>query len=318
DNIYAPSILRVAPSLVLMWYGGQGSDGHDRIFLATSTDGHHFHHYPSHDAPVAVLDRGTSNHVNDPSVVKVQDTFYMYYTDAAVAEDDRIHLAISPDGVAWTKQGMVIDVGSAGSWDDFKVGRPSVTYESGTFYLYYDGNDGTHRHVGLATSTDGYSFTRHPANPLVLNAGAVDVQLFETGSQPTVVMLREAQDGVYASTSGDGVTFCDQGRIAGLSGAAWDAYGHVTPFAWKDAAGAFAGLWVGGASHSCWCKNRIGELLPSGQAWPADPSEGCSGCLGGAQDCAAACRAGGYGVEGFCANPGSTTPSACCACVPLP
>jgi len=67
DNIYAPDILRLGPHLCLMWYGGQGGDGHDRIFLATSTDCHHWKHYPDDQAPVAVVDNGTSNHVNDPS-----------------------------------------------------------------------------------------------------------------------------------------------------------------------------------------------------------------------------------------------------------
>jgi hypothetical protein len=32
DNVYAPEILRVAANLCLMWFGGQGSDGHDRIY----------------------------------------------------------------------------------------------------------------------------------------------------------------------------------------------------------------------------------------------------------------------------------------------
>lgn len=315
DNIYAPDILRVRSDLCLMWYGGQGGDGHDRIFLATSTDCTHFHHYPDDDAPAAVIDNATSNHVNDPSVVRVGATFYLYYTDAATGIDDRIHLATSADGVSWTKQGLVLDVGPAGAWDDFKVGRPSVLHDGALFYLYYDGNDGTSRHVGLATSSDGVHFTRSAANPLVLNAGAVDVEYVTSGSQPTWVMVREGGSGVFASTSGDGVTFCDQGQISTLSGSAWDAYGQVTPFLWKDAAGQLASLWVGGASDACWCHNRIGALLGSGLSWPADPSAGCGACLGGSPDCTTACRAGGYGVEGYCANPGSTDPGACCACV---
>ncbi|MFN2168436.1 MAG: hypothetical protein ACK2U9_19555, partial [Anaerolineae bacterium] len=181
DNIYAPDILRLGAHLCLMWYGGQGGDGHDRIFLATSTDCFHFKHYPDQDAPVAVLDNGTSNHVNDPSVIAVNGVYYMYYTDAASGIDDRIHLATSPDGVTWTKQGEVIGVGAAGAWDDYKVGRPAAFHQGTTFYVWYDGNDGSSRHVGLATSPDGFTFTKHASNPLVLNAGAVDVELFSNG-----------------------------------------------------------------------------------------------------------------------------------------
>jgi len=310
DNIYAPDVIRVRDDLCLMWYGGQGSDGHDRIFLATSTDCHHWHHWPDDAAPAAVLDNGGANHVNDPSVVAVDGTYYMYYTEAATGEDDRVHVATSPDGVTWARAGMVLDVGPAGSWDSFKVGRPAVLYIGGQFLLWYDGNDGTHRHVGLATSPDGFTFERHPDNPLFLNAGAVDVDV--VGG--TYVMLREAGDGTYSATSRDGVVWCDQGRLIGLSGQPFDQYGQVTPFI-MSLSGGFDALLYGGASDSCWCHNRIALLLPAGIDAPADPNAGCDGCT--SRNCTEDCRGAGFGVEGYCAHPGSTDPGVCCACVPL-
>ncbi len=311
DNIYAPDVIRLSANLCLMWYGGQGGDGHDQIFLATSTDCHHWHHYPDDSAPEPILGHGGANHVNDPSVVRAGGTYHMYYTEAATGTDDRIHLATSPDGVHWTRVGRVLDVGPAGSWDSFKVGRPAVLYRDETFWLWYDGNDGTHRHVGLATSADGVRFERHPDNPLFLHAGAVDVELV----LGTFVMLREAGDGTYAATSADGIEWCDAGRIIGLSGADFDRHGQVTPFvaSWS---GGFDALLYGGASHSCWCHNRIAQLYPEGMAGPADPNAGCEGCT--SRNCTEDCRAAGFGAEGYCAHPGSADPGVCCACVPLP
>ncbi len=314
DNIYAPEVVRVSDSLCLMWYGGQGTDGHDQIFLATSTDCFHWHHYPSEGNPAPVITSAGANHVNDPSVVFVSGVWYLYYTEAATAEDDRIHLATSTDALTWTRQGRVLDVGASGAWDSLKVGRPAVRYEDGVFKLWYDGNDGTARHVGLATSSDGYSFTRHAANPLVLHAGAVDVKRLGE----TYVMLREAGDGTYASTSADGLSWCDQGRILGLSGQPFDAYGQVTPFLYSRDGASLDAVLYGGASDPCWCKNRIAQVYVATQDAPPDPSAGCEACLVGADDCAEACREAGLGVEGVCAVPGSADPSACCACIPAP
>jgi predicted GH43/DUF377 family glycosyl hydrolase len=313
DNIYAPDVVRVSDSLCLMYYGGQGGDGHDRIFLATSTDCYHWSAWPDRAAPAPIVDNGSSNHVNDPSVVLVGGTWYMYYTDASTGIDDRIHLATSSDGFTWTKQGLVLDVGPAGAWDSVKVGRPSIVYRDDTFWLYYDGQDGTARHVGLATSTDGRTFTRHPSNPLFLNAGAVDVERIED----TWVLVYESWVGSYAATSADGLSWCDQGLQLGTSGADWDTYGHVTPFVYTRDHTRIDALLFGGASDSCWCHNRIGEALPSSDAIPSDPDAGCDGCARDS-DCTEACRDGGYGVEGFCAAPGSTDPAACCACVAAP
>jgi predicted GH43/DUF377 family glycosyl hydrolase len=310
DNIYAPDVVRVSDALCLMYYGAQGGDGHDRIYLATSTDCHHWVHWPDRDAPAPILEDSSANHVNDPSVVVVEGEWWMYYTVAATGEDDRVHLATSSDGFSWTARGMVIDVGADGEWDDFKVGRPAVVHRDGQFWVYYDGNDGSARHVGLATSKDGVSFTRHASNPLVLNSGAVDVERIAD----TWVLLEEGGDGTYAHTSADGLAWCDQGRIFGLTGGSWDAYGQVTPFVFTSDGASFDALLFGGASDACWCRNRIGLALPEGAAAPADPDEGCGACVADS-DCTQACRDGGYGVDGFCANPGSADPAACCACV---
>ena len=313
DNIYAPDVVRVSDSLCLMYYGGQGSDGHDRIFVATSTDCATWAPWPDRSDPQPVIDRGSSNHVNDPSIVVVGGIWYLYYTDAATAEDDRVHLATSADGFVFNKQGPVLGVGGGGAWDSVKVGRPSVVFREDTYWLYYDGNDGVARHVGLARSADGRTFERHAANPLVLNAGAVDVERIAD----TWVMLQESGAGTLAATSADGITWCDRGLVLALSGGAWDAYGQVTPFVYSQDGSRFDALLYGGASDACWCRNRIGEAMPEGTPAAADPDAGCGGCVANS-DCTEACRDGGYGVDGYCAVPGSVDPNACCACVSAP
>ncbi|RZU76875.1 glycosyl hydrolase family 43 [Micromonospora kangleipakensis] len=72
-------------------------------------------------------------------------------------------LATSTDGVNWSDHGIVLDTGPSGSWDDRIASFPGVAYVNGTFYLVYEGagfspaNPGD---IGLATSTDGVTFTK--------------------------------------------------------------------------------------------------------------------------------------------------------------
>ena len=307
DNVYAPDLHDFA-GVRVMWYGGQGSDGHDRIFVAWSKDGMQWRKWPSDAAPAAVLDVGTSNHVNDPSVVRIGDTWRMYYTDAPVAENDEIWLAESPKLTGFSKVQRVLGKGPAGSWDEEKVGRPAVLYEGGIYRMWYDGTAKGRRHVGLATSTDGVTFTRAPQNPIFQDAGAVDVKLVGN----VYVMLREGGDGTYFATSPDGVCWVDRGKLFGTSGAAYDKYGQVTPALELDGA-AVRAVWFGGASVREWNKNRIAAAFPS----TSTPSGGgCTACVSSGLSCSAACISAGLGGAGICSFPGSTMGSSCCGCQP--
>ncbi len=339
DNVYAPDVLYFQDQW-WMFYGAQGGDGHDAIFVARSNDLVHWQKHPSDGNPQPVVDHGGSNHVNDPSVVLVNGTLYMYYTEAPTGEEDEVHLATSTDGLSWTKQGKVVDVGPPGSWEPDRVGRPSVLYEDGEFRMWYDGQVyGVARHVGYATSGDGYNWSKHPGNPVLKYEGAVDVD--RVGNW--YVLLSEGGGGTYLHVAKDPFHWHSLGLIWGKSGEAWDQYGQVTPFL-LTVAGQAVAIYFGGASHNCWCKNRIamawpndGSCEPSCQGAQCGPDgcggscgscpggqacsngqceagpQDCSGCLVGADSCDEACQGAGK-KGGWCGNPGSTDPDECCAC----
>jgi hypothetical protein len=306
DNVYAPEIHRDG-ALWVMWYGAQASDGGDRIHVAVSRDGVTWRRHPRDDAPAAALERGSSNHVNDPSVVRAGDRWRMYYTDAPTAENDRIWLAESTSLTGFTRVREVLAPGAPGAWDAEKVGRPAVLLENGVYRMWYDGTANGRRHVGLATSTDGVTFTRHPANPVFLDAGAVDVK--RVGG--VYVMLREAGDGTWWATSDDGLCWRDRGRLFARSGADYDRFGQVTPFLQVEGDRAVA-VWFGGASVMSWDRNRIAVAWPAGGTTPA--GGGCTGCTAPGLSCAQACHGAGF-AAGTCGQPGSSDPGQCCACV---
>jgi len=93
----------------------------------------------------------------------------MWYTGYDSSGVARIGYATSPDGVTWTKYGSnpVLDVGASGSWEDEDVSWPTVIKESGTYHLWYTGYDGMTARIGHATSSNGTSWTKDTANPVL-------------------------------------------------------------------------------------------------------------------------------------------------------
>jgi hypothetical protein len=100
------------------------------------------------------------------SVLKVGNTFYMYYHS-----DDGIDRALSSDGYTWSKDESNSPIMSHGSggWDNV-VGVPMVWVEDNVWYMIYRGNGAGiqgNDAVGLATSSDGITWTRDVNNPVI-------------------------------------------------------------------------------------------------------------------------------------------------------
>jgi hypothetical protein len=216
-----------------------------------------------------VLEDRTANHVNDPSVVRVGDTYFLYYTRAAQGILDEIALATSTDGIRWEPRGVVLRPGESGDWDSLLVGRPSVIHEDGQFKLWYDGrkdlhpgalaegaptSTDSHRYVGHATSTDGIRWTRHAGNPVFANdAGGVDVKPLGGG----YVMAYESHEGMRLAVSTDGIVWRDRGLWLPRSGEDIDRHGPVTPMILLRQAGPPAELFAGAARAGSWDRNQI-------------------------------------------------------------
>lgn len=245
-NVYAPEVL-YENGTYKMWYGGQGTDGRDQIHYAESSNGVNWNKLGvvlSNKNPKNINGGKDSNHINDPSIVKVNGTYYMFYTDAYAGEFDKISLATSTDGRTWTKKQTVLRpiLNPPYLWTTDRVSRPTVLHENGIFKMWFDTfcipkteYNGAcdpekkyypwpQRHIGYATSSDGYTWSMHPTP--VFNGGAIDVVKYAD----TYFMVHESKIGTYIATSKDGLTWVDRGLWYGKSGKALDQSGHITPF----------------------------------------------------------------------------------------
>lgn len=257
-NVYAAFVMKENETYK-MWYGGQGADGHDRIHYAESSDGLNW------TKRGIVLDRGNSNHVNDPSILRIGTTYYMYYTNSPTTKLDEIHLATSNDGISWQEHGSIF---SQGSWDKY-AGRPSVIYDEGIFKMWYDGREsslpGTESKIGYAISSDGFSWTRYINNPIFTDdaydegqglskVAAVDVK--RNGNK--YIMVYQAKGTKWASST-DGIHWQKRGILIHLSGTTFDRLYHATPKIFTENTVTTA-IYLAGVSVPEWNQNSIGII----------------------------------------------------------
>lgn len=152
---------------LLYWY--QAGDP-VRIALARSNDGVN---WKRHSA--AVLDIGPRGSweergVADPYVIAAGGRLVMYYLGVDRARRQRLGVAISDDGVTWTRlrSNPVLELGLPGAFDENGLGEPAVWASHGHYWMLYTGRDRDEvRRIGLASSRDGVRWQRDARAPVL-------------------------------------------------------------------------------------------------------------------------------------------------------
>ena len=124
--------------------------------------------WAKHDQPV--LPQGGAGSWDEsllcPSVLKLGDTYHMWYTGINASQSMKIGYATSMDGIIWDKyeDNPVLGPGPAGSFDENRTYLPIVVYDDSIFHMYYVGakND-ENEYLFYATSEDGTTWTKHEA-----------------------------------------------------------------------------------------------------------------------------------------------------------
>ena len=101
-----------------------------------------------------------TSHVLSPRVLYHDHHFWIYYNSYASGVYP-LGLAISRDGINFTKKGLVMVCGASGDTDDYNVYTGcQVFMRHGYFHMLYAANDGTSYRNHVAISKDGINFTR--------------------------------------------------------------------------------------------------------------------------------------------------------------
>jgi len=148
-----------------IWYWCWGN-GYGQICYATSLDGINWTKNPNPVVPVGPEGSWDSAEIGGPSVLFDGLTYHMWYhgQNGPCCDNLQIGYANSTDGITWIKHPTpVLTWSTPDNWDDDFVSEPSVIMLNDTYYMWYLGNDGTGIHqTGLATSTNGISWIKHP------------------------------------------------------------------------------------------------------------------------------------------------------------
>ncbi len=154
-----------------LYWTGEMREGYPyrQIGVATSTDGETWTKYAGNPVLTIDYDRTTVDgiHVHMPTVEVDEDgQWHMYYSCYQNDVGNRLCHATSSDGFSWTPEGVAVDLGGDGEFDEGSLRMPDVLRdESGLWHLLYNGTDPEQHYgpTGYATSEDGWTWEKQGA-----------------------------------------------------------------------------------------------------------------------------------------------------------
>ncbi len=158
DYGVAPGSIIKDGNKYLMYYTGWRSIyGVWQIGLAESNDGITWLRYPN---PILKADSSSNFKIGVTSVLKINGKYYMYYTSSPLGYYDnmRINLAISSDGINWTRYPANPVLKPTESWEGVGINFPAVIYDNNHFIMIYNNTDRTK--LGIANSDDGINWKK--------------------------------------------------------------------------------------------------------------------------------------------------------------
>jgi predicted GH43/DUF377 family glycosyl hydrolase len=111
---------------------------------------------------------GWEDDINCPAVLKRADGYHLWYTGQAKGRS-RLGYATSPDGKTWKRRSAQPVLAPEAPWEKVALMCPHVLWDEAArqFRMWYSGGENFEPNaIGYATSPDGLTWTKWPANPI--------------------------------------------------------------------------------------------------------------------------------------------------------
>jgi uncharacterized repeat protein (TIGR01451 family) len=175
----------------------------------------------------------------------------------------------------------ILSVGAGGSWDDDDAWGPAVLKEEGSYKMWYTGDDGSNpSRIGLATSTNGITWTKSLSNPVLSPS-----QTWETNGVSGASVISDS--GLYKMwyTGFDSSWVARIGYATSPDGINWTKYGSNPVLSvgasgsWEDEDVSEPTVIKEGSTYHMWYTGYDGATYRIGHAtsgdginWTRDPA----------------------------------------------
>jgi predicted GH43/DUF377 family glycosyl hydrolase len=184
-GVFNPAVVKKGSEFVMI-YRAQDQNGTSRLGYATSLDGINFER---RSTPVMEPKEEYEKEggVEDPRLVKINDTYYLTYT-AYNKKDAQLCLATSQDLLNWDRKGVILPA-YRGRWNTAwtKSGAIITQKIKGKYWMYFMADSAKHHEMGVAHSDDLVHWVEPLDRPvLVARPGYFDAHVVEPGPPPVL------------------------------------------------------------------------------------------------------------------------------------
>lgn len=171
DSISAPDICFFSNKVYVVYVSKNAGVTNASIAVSSATS---ISGLTNASAPALTNRPGTffSGYVDGPRWYQEAGTNYILFFGSTNAANEaapaQIGIAYSTDMVTWTYNTNALITNTPGTFDSVNIFRPFLMKNNGTYYLFWNGSDGSKEQIGFATASNIFGpYMKYAGNPVL-------------------------------------------------------------------------------------------------------------------------------------------------------